>query len=527
MMRKSFSATLIRFGLLILALFSGVMACARADRLILPVETQLNQSNDIATIATTDVGSILTSTPAPDSKSEQISPTVTTSSLNYTPTPDSTRIPPPFRSESVLYVVRLGDSLNYIAQQYQVGVEKIMLANGLTDPNLIAVGQSLTIPPPNAMPAGPAFKIIPDSELVYGPASVGFDLEAYATQWDSYLCGYTDEIEGKMVSGPQIVQLVAQRYSVNPRLLLAILEYQSGWVTRRTVSFDRLIYPIGYIEQEYGGLFSQLSWAADQLNLGYYRWRAGWAGPFVFADGNSIPIGRGLNAGTVGVQFLFSELYPASEWREVVAEGDFDQTYGAMFGNPFRRAIDPLIPDDFQQPIMQLPFESGKIWSFTGGPHSAWGDGAAWAALDFAPPGNAFGCIPSTEWVVALADGLILRAEQGEVMQDLDGDGSEQTGWAVLYMHIGYYDRVQPGTYLHAGDRIGHPSCEGGISTGTHVHLVRKYNGEWIPADGRVPFNLDGWVSAGADLPYDGTMTRDTVVLEAYSGREPGNQISR
>ena len=81
-------------------------------------------------------------------------------------------------------------------------------------------------------------------------------------------------------------------------------------------------------------------------------------------------------------------------------------------------------------------------------------------------------------------------------MQDLSGDGIEQTGWSVFYMHIESRDRMQPKTYVYAGDRIGHPSCEGGVSNGTHVHLARKYNGEWIPADGITPFELDGWISA-------------------------------
>ena len=40
---------------------------------------------------------------------------------------------------------------------------------------------------------------------------------------------------------------------------------------------------------------------------------------------------------------------------------------------------------------------------------------------------------------------------------------------------------------VQAGDPLGHPSCEGGNVTGTHVHLARKFNGEWIGAGGRMP----------------------------------------
>ena len=34
------------------------------------------------------------------------------------------------------------------------------------------------------------------------------------------------------------------------------------------------------------------------------------------------------------------------------------------------------------------------------------------------------GCIPSDDWVVAMANGLIVRADNGAVVQDLDGDGN-------------------------------------------------------------------------------------------------------
>jgi hypothetical protein len=83
------------------------------------------------------------------------------------------------------------------------------------------------------------------------------------------------------------------------------------------------------------------------------------------------------------------------------------------------------------------------------------------------------------------------------------------------------------GSTVHAGDRLGHPSCEGGFSTGIHVHLARKYNGEWIPADSWLPFNLDGWISAGNGQQYEGTLSRGGEVLEACSCRADFNQVSR
>jgi LasA protease len=207
-------------------------------------------------------------------------------------------------------------------------------------------------------------------------------------------------------------------------------------------------------------------------------------------------------------------------------------TFSTLFGHPFDYAFEPLIPDDLEQPEMQLPFEPGEYWAFTGGPHGGWGEGSAWAAIDFAPGVNGLGCGQSNLWVVAVADGMIVRADQGRVIQDLDGDGNEGTGWVVLYMHIEGRERVQAGEYIKAGDRIGHPSCVGGYSTGTHFHLARRYNGEWIPADqstdqNGIPFNLEGWISSGYGIEYNGYLERDGKTIQALEGYYPGNTIHR
>lgn len=463
-----------------------------------------------------------TETPAPTQH-----PTPTPVLPPMTPTPDPPRPQPTVRAETLWHVVAYGESLGAIASRYGVGPGQLVTANGLPNPDVLSIGQVLVIPPPIVESVGPAHKIIPDSALVYGPASIPFHLSQFTAGWNSHLNAYTEEVDGVLLSGPGIVQLVAQRYSVDPRLLLAVLESQGGWVRSAEIPADAWVYPVGYRNPAQGGLFSQLSWAADQLNFGFYRWRAGWAGPFVFGDGRVVPAGTGLNAGTAGVQNLFSQVMSVEAWRERMAPGGFDATYREMFGDPFLTAIEPVVPDAPESQVLQLPFEPGKVWSFTGGPHSAWGDGSGWAALDFAPPGYALGCVWSDEWVTAVGDGPVLRAENGEVIQDLDGDGFEQSGWVVLYLHVDTIDRVPAGTWLRPGDRIGHPSCEGGISNGTHLHLARRYNGEWIPADGRLPFVLDGWTSGGLGAPYDGTMTRGDVVLEACGCRNEENQIGR
>ncbi len=179
-----------------------------------------------------------------------------------------------------------------------------------------------------------------------------------------------------------------------------------------------------------------------------------------------------------------------------------------------------------KQPHLTLPFARGETWSYTGGPHSGWDSGSAWAALDFAV-GEPQGCLPSEEWALAAAAGKIIRSDNGAVILDLDGDGYEQTGWVLLYMHMADEERIKTGTQVDVGARIGHPSCEGGLSNASHLHFARRYNGEWIPADGRIPFNLDGWIAISTGVEYNGYLRKGENNVEAWDAQNPLNEITR
>jgi LasA protease len=79
-----------------------------------------------------------------------------------------------------------------------------------------------------------------------------------------------------------------------------------------------------------------------------------------------------------------------------------------------------------------------------------------------------------------------------------------------------------------AGAHIGHPSCEpAGSAIGTHTHIARKYNGEWVAAGGPLPFVLSGWTAHAGNTPYEGTLTKDDKVVIASLVSEHTSQIIR
>ena len=367
--------------------------------------------------------------------------------------------------------------------------------------------------------------LMPDSELINSPTAVGFDVGEYVA--GSYLASFEQEYQKETYSGVEMIERTAIGHSIHPKLLLAVIEYQSGWISSKSEAQLKHDSGIGLVNSPYEGFYQELYWAADKLAYGYYAKRVNALNSVGLRDGGMVSLPDGMNAGSAAVYYFFSLVCDTPCWTAAIENNGFINTYSTMFGNPQDAAIEPLLPPGLQQPVMQLPFEDGVTWSFTGGPHPAWGNGSAWAGLDFAPPKEVLGCVPSDEWIVAVADGVIVRSEPGLVMQDLDGDGFEQTGWAVLYYHVATENRIAAGTRVRAGDRIGYPSCEGGFSTGTHLHIARKFNGEWIPADQDIPFNLDGWISSGTGSSYNGILQKNGQIVEAVDRPDEKNQIGR
>jgi LasA protease len=436
------------------------------------------------------------------------------------PTPSPTvPLPPTPTPAPYVHIVQAGENLGYIAYNMGCTVKDLIQANDLEDPNSIEVGQRLVIPS-LTLPTGPYKLLLPDSEFVYGPAYLDFDVGAFCAARPGYLGNYEEEVEGQMLSGPEVVELVAQHYSVGPRLLLAVLELKSGWVDDPAPGDMALEHPLGRTGEWQSGLLYQLAWAANQLNEGYYDWKERGRRVIHLADWSRAQYDPGLNAATAGVQYFLAYDATWDQWQALCSDGSdsFIATYRQLFGDPFARPLDPVVPPDVEMPELRLPWENGQTWYLTAGPHGGWNNGSAWAALDFAPPGK-IGCQMAEEWVVAAASGLVVRSEKGVVMQDLDGDGHEETGWNLLYMHVATEGRVPIGTMLEQGQQVGHPSCEAGLSTASHVHLARKYNGEWIPADGSLPMILSGWRAHLVDI-YEGTLTKGDLVRTACECRE-------
>lgn len=426
------------------------------------------------------------------------------------------------------YYTQSGDTLPALTGRFSL--QEGDLPADLEPTALLPAGINLSIPNHIGEIAYPG-AILPDSEVIYSPTAVDFDTAGYINGVGGFLATYREQIEQETFSGTQIIQRIATETGISPRILLAVLEQRAGWVLGQPPDPANLDYPIGFMVPNMKGLYKEMTLTARYLTIGYYGWRAGTLASLAFTDATTVRIDPRLNAGSVAVQNLFAVLDTQAEWREELygSTNTLGGRYQAMFGDPWQRAalVEPLLPAGLAQPPLVLPFQAGYPWALTGGPHSAWGVGAPWGGLDFAPATGDSGCHTSTRWVTASAPGLVVRSADGVVVLDLDGDGHEQTGWTLLYLHIAAQERVAVGTWLEMDENIGHPSCEGGVATGTHVHLSRKYNGEWVSATDPLPFVLSGWIAYAGSRAYQGGLVKGDQTVFARSDGSSGSVIYR
>lgn len=108
----------------------------------------------------------LTDTPSPmptptDTPSPMPTPTVTatpSSTPTHSPTPTATPTPTP---TLIVHVLQEGENPWTVAQLYEVSVEALLAANGITDPSALQIGQGLIIPREEKAPRTPTSTATP------------------------------------------------------------------------------------------------------------------------------------------------------------------------------------------------------------------------------------------------------------------------------------------------------------------------------------------------------------------------------
>ena len=255
----------------------------------------------------------------------------------------------------MLYYSQSGDTVPSVAKRFNVTEEEVTSSEQLSPTGLIKPGTLLIIPDRIDNNTTPNIQIIPDSEIIFSGTAVDFNVKTYVKQAGGHLSTYREFLNSTGWStGAQIIERAAYENSINPRLLLAVLEYESRWVHGQPIDALHTDYPMGFMDIRYKSGFMQIVWAVNQLSIGYYGWRAGTLTELQFPDGTKLRLDPNLNAGTVAIQYLFSRLHSQSQWAQIInPETGFPAIYAQMFGDPWARAelVNPIFPPGLTQPL--------------------------------------------------------------------------------------------------------------------------------------------------------------------------------
>lgn len=431
--------------------------------------------------------------------------------------------------ELVEYTAMDGDTLPALAARFNTTEKEIRDANPVLPDHTTTLPQGLPmqIPIYYRIGWGSSYKILADAQFVNGPADKGFSARSYTDRQPGWFKYYTTYSDNRNLRGGELVDYISEVYSISAKLLLAVLQYMTDALNDPVFQNDfnnRSV--LGMPGDRYRTLSGQFNQLAEFFNDHYYSYKAGNFSEYELKDGSLIRVDPWLNACSAALQAYFAHVLSAEDYYIAIGPNGFVKTYKEMFGDfPAVEDYPAHLPGSLEQIELRLPFNDGEAWTYTGGPHTAWGSMHPYAAIDFAPPAQEHGCFVSYSDVIAPHSGTIVRKGTGMAMLDMDDDGDERTGWVLLFLHLKTESIPPLGTYVEMGDTLGHPSCDGGTSSGTHVHIARKYNGEWIEAGGIIPLNMDNWITENGEVKYEGIMRRYSSYVIASTSSEYFSRI--
>lgn len=379
--------------------------------------------------------------------------------------------PPP---DAQTYTVVAGDTLGEIATRFGVSVEALAAANGITDPNVLEVGQVLTIPGADASPGTAPTLVVPD--VIAVRARPGDTLAAIAARYSQTIetltalntLGETDRIfPGQPIWLP--------RAAMTPNVLRfgAVESVQvpttlpQGQTGRVVIQTKRPL--------ELHGTWNELPISFTPMPDDPLRQWAYLPVPALIAPS----------------AYWFSLSYTATNglmlnrtWPVTVVEGSFETQILDL--PPDRGALlDPVLIQTelekvtaawsqrspsllwsgvFSQPVdVQYPTTSpfGTRRSYDGGPVNSYHEGQDFGVPEGVP------ILAAGDGVVALAEPLNIRGNAVIV----DHGRGVYTG----YWHLSEIN-VTPGQAVQTGDRLG-LSGNTGLSTGAHLHWELRIYG--------------------------------------------------
>jgi murein DD-endopeptidase MepM/ murein hydrolase activator NlpD len=366
-------------------------------------------------------------------------------------------------------------------------------------------------PSPEAAPAAPTQPAVTPEprDPLFDPRRLSYDhgfngpeIQAFLEERGTPLKDVRFQVGGRSHSFTDVLVSLSSLYSLNPKLLLALIDLQSGLVSSTSAAPEQFASAAGYRgDGGRGSLYGQLRWAARELRYAVRDYALKGDGPpqpLRYADGTSqdvpadLPLSRYVLA-----RVLAPTVSPGS--LGVRMDG-LVNSYARLFGDPREPPADWPAP---AEPFLSRPMERNfLVTSFfdhdspflrtNGTLHTYWG--RAESDIAFAYDGHTgwdYGMGPPDK-VLAAADGVVTFAGNSD-------DGCATPALAVIVDHGNGYRTlswhlasiaVEAGQRVTRGQELG-VAGESGCAVGSHLHFQVQYLGRDVD-----PY---GWCGAGPD----------------------------
>lgn len=347
-----------------------------------------------------------------------------------------------------------------------------------------------------ASPAAPAGSApVTVSDLIYTPEEMfGFDIERYLAKRAPHLLGHSEAISHW-----------AGYSSISPKVLIALMEQQSGVITRNRMRDNAMTRPFGKLSLR-SGFDQQVEDVAEQLRVIVYSQRD--AELASKAQGKTAVVHNPLRT-------LYQNAGETPSSAALLGHAQFAATYGALFNETWGDETKPsIVARDVvalagpASGFLRLPYPVQASWH-VGGAHTNTGSGNyPMSSLDMSL-GGGWGSNQNGVRVSSSASGTFKR--HSSCFAEIVHSG----GWSTTYYHM---MNLQYATNAVVGQSIfiGNPAntqaqalCNGGSSTGPHQHWSLKYNGSHYDLN---QVTVSGYLITSTGTSYDTNCNRFYLV---------------
>ncbi|MBE0366236.1 M23 family metallopeptidase [Pseudoalteromonas aurantia] len=251
--------------------------------------------------------------------------------------------------------------------------------------------------------------------------------------------------------------------SINPKLLLALMELQSSVLSKPTKS--NVLSPFGTLSDKVG-FAAQIQDLALILNQRFYQFEQ---------EVEKKPFQSRTNSATASLLsvLMSAQVVPYNSLHELVSIYNTLSNTSLLLSQNQTAKIQVDPSNIF---YMNFPWPSGYAW-YSGGAHSNTGSGYPYSSLDFNNGSGGWGS--NTPWVQAAHGGTVTRYSSCNIRV------THSSGYATQYYHMSNL-RYQTGDVINSGAWLGRYAnrkdqalCQGGQSSGPHVHFSLLSNGRF------------------------------------------------